>query len=55
MSSTLSLTVSKRTESDLEKVMKRPISPFYYGLRVYTNHSIEGHTVVDLIKSIAVL
>ena len=51
MSSILSLTVSKRTESDLEKVMKRPISPFYYGLRVYIVHSIEGHTVADLVNS----
>ena len=55
MSSTLSLTVSKRTESDLEKVMKRPISPFYYRLRVCIDHPIESHTVVDLVESSAIL
>ena len=33
--------------------MKRPISPFYYGLRVYTNHSIDGYTVIDLVNSSA--
>ena len=51
MSSTLSLIVSKRTESDLEKVVKRPISPFYDGLRVYTNHSIEGYSIIDFVNS----
>ena len=44
----------ERTESASEKVTKRPISPFYYGLRLYTNRSIEGYSIIDLVNSSAI-
>ena len=47
--------MSKRTEPASEEDNEMSISSYEYGLRVYTNHSIEGNSVVDLVKSIAIL